>query len=59
MSILKKMDSPESFIVLFFTRKVTELLFLFKGFTPFPELKIMKLLTFDNFFPQLRHSKIG
>ena len=44
------MDTPESFIVLFFTRKVTELLFLFNDFTPFPELKIMELLTFANFF---------
>ena len=59
LSILKKIDTPESFIVLFFTRKVTELLLLFKDFTPFPELKIMKLLIFVDFFPQLRHSKIG
>ena len=43
-------DTSESFIVRRF------FLFLLKGFKPFRGRKMVKLLTFDNFFRPLRHS---
>ena len=46
---------PESFISLFSLEKLTRL-FLAKEVKPFPDRKMIKLLTFgfDNFFPSLR-----
>ena len=44
-------DSPENFILPFFTRKVSTVT-LVKEATPSPDRKMTKLLTFDNCFPQ-------
>ena len=48
-------DSPESFILLFFTRKVITVTFSEGGCT-LSWRKMIKLLTFDNLFPLLQHS---
>ena len=52
----QKIDIPESVISLFSLEKSTRL-FLAKEVKPFPDRKMIKLLTFgfDNFFPSLRH----
>ena len=54
--IVKKMDTPEIFIVLFSPEKLA-LLSLLKEVEPSPDCKMLKLLTFDNLFPPLRHSR--
>ena len=53
----KKKDSPESLILPFFTTVVlfAVRLFILKEVKPSPDNKIIKLLTFDNLFPPLRH----
>ena len=48
MRVLK--NNPESFILLFLLR-----LFILKEVKPSPDRKMIKLLTFDNLFPPLRH----
>ena len=52
----KKIDTPEFFIVLFSAEKLA-LLSLLKEVEPSPDCKMLKLLTFDNLFPPLRHSR--
>ena len=55
--VLKKRHTPlESFIFLFFTKKLV-LLFILKEVKPSPDNKMIKLLTFDNLFSPLRHSR--
>ena len=54
--ILKIQTPFESFILPFFTRKVSTVP-LMKEVTPSPDRKMIKRLTFDNFFPSLRHSR--
>ena len=54
--IVKKMDTPEIFIILFSPEKLA-LLSLLKEVEPSPDCKMLKLLTFDNLFPPLRHSR--
>jgi len=52
----QKIDTPEFFIVLFFTEKLA-LLSLLKKVEPSTDSKMLKLLTFDNFdnlFPPLK-----
>ena len=47
-------DSLESLILPFFTRKVSTTV---KEVTASSDRKMIKLLTFDNLFPSLRHSR--
>ena len=55
--ILKKQTcTPESFIVLFSLEKIA-LLSILKEVKPSLDRKMIKLLTFDNSFPPLRHSR--
>ena len=51
-----KKDTPESFILLFFSPKKLVQLFLLKEVKPSPDSKIIKLLTCDKLFPPLGHS---
>ena len=53
--ILKKY--PESFIVLFIQQKKVSTAILLKEVKPSPDRKMIKLLTFDNLFLPLRHSR--
>ena len=56
--ILKKIDAPKSFIVpFFFSLENIALLYLLKEVKPSVDRKMIKLLTFDNLFPPLRHSR--
>ena len=45
--------------MLFFTRGVSRVIFIEGGYKPAPERKMIKLLTFDNLFPSLRHSTLS
>ena len=52
----QKKDTPESFILLFLTKKVSTLGIYTEGgylTKPSPDSKMIKLLTFDNLFPPL------
>jgi len=51
----QKIDTPESFIVLFSSEKSARL-FLLKEFKPSPDRKMVKLPTFEHLFLPLRHS---
>ena len=51
-----KNDTPVSFILLFSPKKLVWL-FILKEVKPFPDGKMIKLLTFGNLFPPLRHSR--
>ena len=51
----QKIDTSESFIVLFSPEKSARLFFL-KEVKPSPDRKMVKLLTFENLFLPLRHS---
>ena len=51
----QKKDTPDSFILRFFTKKLARL-FILKEVKPSPDSRMIKLLTFDNLFPPLRHS---
>ena len=55
MRVLRK-DIPESSIILFSTKKLVRF-FILKKVKASPDSKIIKLLTFDNLFPPLRHSR--
>ena len=56
--ILKNIDVPESFILLFFREKIwLTRFFLMKEVKPPPDRKMIKLLTVDDLFPSLRHSR--
>ena len=52
----KKKDILESFILLFSPKKLVRL-FILKEVKPSPDSKMIKLLTFDNLLPPLRHSR--
>ena len=54
--VLKK-DTPESFILPFFTKKAGTDIFILKEVKPLPDSKMIKRLSFDNLFPPLRHSR--
>ena len=49
--IKKKIDTPESFVVLFVTRRVSTVIIFLKVVKPPPDCKMIKLLTFDDLFP--------
>ena len=54
--VFSKIDTTaESFIVLFFTRRLTTVI-LMKRVMPSPDRKMIKLLSFNK-FPSLRHSR--
>ena len=56
--ILEKIDAPKSLIVpFFFSLENIALLYLLKEVKPSVDRKMIKLLTFDNLFPPLRHSR--
>ena len=48
------MLNPESFIVIFFTLKVSEVIFFGEGLARFPGRKMIKLLELHNLFPPLK-----
>ena len=52
----QNIDSPESFILPFFTRKVSTVTFSEEGYT-LSRSQMIKLLTFDKLFPPLRQSR--
>ena len=52
----QKIVTPEFFILLFSTEKLAPLSWL-KEVTRSPDRKMLKLVTFDNLFPPLRHSR--
>ena len=54
--ILKK-GHPESFILLFFPPKKLVRLSILNQVKSSPDGKMIKLLTFNNLFPPLRHSR--
>ena len=54
--VFSKKDFSESFILLCSPKKLVRLLIL-KEVKPSPDSKMIKLLTFDNLFPPLRHSR--
>ena len=56
MLILKK-DTPETFILLFSPNKSVRL-FILKEVKPSTDGKMIKLLTFEDLFPPLRHLKL-
>ena len=56
LKFLRMFYSPDSFILLFFTKKLVRL-FILKEIKPSPDSRMIKLLTFDNLFPPLRHSR--
>ena len=49
---------PESFITLFFASKICMVICI-EEVKPSPYRKTIKLLTFDNLFPPLRHSRLN
>ena len=53
----KKMDTSKTFILLFVRQKGRALFFSLKEVNPSPDRKMIKLLTFDNLFPPLLHSR--
>ena len=53
--VLKKTTQKASFY--FFSPKTLVRLFILKKVKPSPNSKMIKLLTFDNLFPPLRHSR--
>ena len=53
----KKIDTPESSVVLFVTIRVSTVIIFFKVVKPPPDCKMIKLLTFDDLFPPHRHSR--
>ena len=55
MRVLRK-DTPESSIILFSTKKLLRF-FILKKVKASSDSKMIKLLTFDNLFPPLRHSR--
>ena len=56
--ILKKIDTPEGFIAIFFkSLEKIVLLSILKEVKPTLDRKIIKLLTFDNSLPPLRDSR--
>ena len=55
----QKIDTPESFIVIFFYPEKLALLSLVKEVKPSPDRKLIKLLTFDNLFPPLWHRRMA
>ena len=57
MCILKK-DTPERFILVFFTKKVSRVIYILKKVKPSSDRKMIKLLTFDDLFPPLRLLKL-
>ena len=50
----EKIDNLESAVFLFSPEKLTRLILL-KEVKPSPDKKMIKLLTFDNLLPPLRH----
>ena len=56
MRILKK-DTPERFILVFLTKKVSKVIYT-KEVKPSFDRKMIKLLTFDDLFPPLRLLKL-
>ena len=56
MRTLKK-DTPERFILVFLTKKVSRVIYT-KEVKPSSDRKIIKLLTFDDLFPPLRLLKL-
>ena len=52
-----KKYTPESFILLFSPKQLVWLLFMLKEVKLSSDSKMIKLLTFDNLFPSLRHSR--
>ena len=56
MRILKK-DTPERFILVFLTKKVSRVIYT-KEVKPSSDRKMIKLLTFDDLFPPLRLLKL-
>ena len=56
MRILKK-DTPERFILVFFTKNVSTVIYT-KKVKPSSDRKMIKLLTFDHLFPPLRLLKL-
>ena len=50
----KKIDVPESFIRLLFTRKVSTFIFIEGGHAFSPRWEMVNLLAFDNLFPLLK-----
>ena len=57
MRILKK-DTPERFILVFLTKKVSRVIYILKKVKPSSDRKMIKLLTFDDLFPPLRLLKL-
>ena len=58
LHVLSKRDTPGSFILPFFSPKEIVRLFIPKEVKPSPDSKMMlKLCTFDDLFPPLRHSR--
>ena len=53
--ILLKLFNSESFIVLFFTWKVSAIIFIGEGLALLLLQNILKLLKFDNLFSPLQH----
>ena len=56
-SRLLKMQTPRKASFCHFSLEKLALLPLVKEVTPSPDRKMIKLLTFDNLFPLLRHSR--
>ena len=56
LRLFSKKAPPESFIVLGSPKKFVRL-FILKEVKPLPDSEMIKLLTFDNLFPPLRHSR--
>ena len=54
--ILKKCTLQKATLSFWFTIKVSTVIFI-KEIKPSPDRKMIKLLTFDNLFPPLRHSR--
>ena len=55
--VLKKRQPGKLHFPFFFSPKKFVRLFILKQVQPFPDRKIIKLLTFDNLFPPLRNSR--
>ena len=55
--IQKTNRHPSKLYCIFFTRKVSTVIFLLKEVKPSPERQMIKLITFDNLFLLLRHSR--
>ena len=57
--VLKKKDTPGKLHLTFFQPKKLVWLFILKEVKPSPDSKMIKLLTFDNLFSPLRHSRLN